>query len=155
MWDDIAVVEQPPTESDYPATEAPETGYGALVVWCAGPANSVRVRQRDISVHRVVIETTDAVGPVTRTERPRAQLDQDEIDADLNEYLAYAGIEPRPPGYRWFVKVPPELDPPELLWAEVNTALARLPAKANHPRDTKQALLGALPAILRSDKAVD
>ena len=151
MWDDVAVVEHPPTDLTDSATEAPETGYGALVVWCAGPAHTVRVPQRDLAAHHVVIETSDAAGAITRNERPRNQADQDEIDADLNDYLSDAGIAPRPAGYRWFITVPPTIDPPERLWQDLNKVLATLPATATHPRDTKRALQDALPALLRPE----
>lgn len=98
-WGDFPTVD---AHSDTPA-EFPESGWGALLCWIAGPENVERViRLRDdVGVTRVEVVTG---GVSDRSERATTADERDLVDAYIDEYLADAGVPPRPRGYRWYAR---------------------------------------------------
>jgi len=149
MWVDVPLVENRSSESEW-ATEAPDSGYGALVVWCAGADHTLRSHD-DMSRHRVVIECVDAAGSRTRAARPRTHWDQEQIEAAINDYLADAGVEARPFGFRWFIAVPRTVDPPDRFWLDLDRSLstAGLPP-APDPAEMRSAVAALVPRLLRA-----
>ena len=78
----------------------PDNGYGALSAWLGGPERTLRA----VDLARgefVVKEWVDGVV----TERQITDAELAEADDLVDEYLAEAGIPPRPRGYLWFTTV--------------------------------------------------
>ena len=67
------------------------------------------------------------------------EADLDSIDDDIDSYLADAGLPPRPRGYDWFIRRPPNRDPGEdAFWGAVrDAATATLRQDAVHPSTLK------------------
>jgi len=80
------------------------------------------------------------------TTHARTPQEQREVDADIGEYLAAAGAPPRPPGYRWYLRLPPGYDP-ERFWDTLNAALAAAEPAPVHPRDIARHLATLVPAL--------
>ncbi|MBT2535634.1 DUF5956 family protein [Arthrobacter sp. ISL-69] len=124
---------------------ATENGWGALVVWAAGQGNFVRVRaaagdRLGTVVHR--FQTGSAqLEPFVLTE-----ADLESIDDDIDSYLAAAELPPRPRGYDWFIRRPPNTDLGEdAFWDAVWAAsTATLPHDAVHPSTLKGSAKEAL-----------
>ena len=117
---------------------ATENGWGALVVWAAGQGNFVRVRaaageRYGTVVHRLQ-NGSERLEPFVLTEP-----DLESIDDDIDSYLADAGLPPRPRGYDWFIRRPPNTDPGEdAFWGAVwAAATATLRHDAVHPSTLK------------------
>lgn len=113
---------------------ATENGWGALVVWAAGPGNFVRVRP----------PSSDRFGSIVRRlpggEKERApfrltEADLSSIDDDIDSYLDEAGIPPRPRGFDWFIRRPTNDDTDdETFWGAVWAATTeRLPVDGLRP----------------------
>lgn len=83
--------------------EFPESGWGALLCWIAGPENVERIPRPhgDGGVTRVEVVTG---GASARSERATTADERDLIDNSIDEYLADAGVPPRPRGYRWYAR---------------------------------------------------
>ncbi|GGL87848.1 DUF5956 family protein [Micromonospora yangpuensis] len=109
--------------------ELPESTWGALVGWTAGTARMARVPDR-VESHSTVTTTNGPAGD-ERQVRPRTADEQADVDATINEYLQACGAPARPPGYRWFLRLPTGYSEARL-WAEVNEAL---PPSAINPAD--------------------
>jgi hypothetical protein len=105
--------------------EAIESGFGALVVWCAGPDHALRAPAADASQRQVTLQLTGPDGRQQRTLRPFTDADQTAIDDDINCYLTAAGVQPRPPGFRWFIRLPRHTSGPEVRQA-IETVLPRV-----------------------------
>jgi len=101
-WDDIAVVAEPPADG----TEAPDSGLGALVTWLVGPDHVIRVPASAVEVPVTRYSVERSGRPSENFRRPRTAAEQDELDEEFDEYLAEAGVRPRPRGYRWFALGP-------------------------------------------------
>jgi hypothetical protein len=86
----------------------PDNGWGATITWEAGPERAGRVAD-DVSAYHVVERTRAGNSRVVAERRtvPRTAADQDIIEESVNDYLAEAGIPPRPPGHAWYLKIPP------------------------------------------------
>ncbi|MCB5275770.1 hypothetical protein BJG92_03323 [Arthrobacter sp. SO5] len=107
---------------------ATESGWGALVVWVAGPGNFVRVPIADHERHgNVVYRRADG------SERSQSFLltkaDLQSIDDDIETYLAAAELPPRPRGYDWFIRRPSCIPVGEdefwgAVWAAATAALS-------------------------------
>jgi hypothetical protein len=133
-WDRVTTLT---TEPGGGLIELPESGWGALVGWLAGPAHLARRHDR-IDQHATVVTIVDAAGE-RRSTHARTAAEQDEIDADIDGYLRDAGIPARPSGYRWFLRLPPGLREDQF-WSGLNTALGESRPSPSHPRDTANAV---------------
>lgn len=84
---------------------SPENGWGALVVWAAGPGNFVRVRRathdRYGSAFRRLPDGSERSEPFLLTGADLAS-----IADDIDSYLDDAGLPPRPRGFDWFIRPP-------------------------------------------------
>jgi hypothetical protein len=92
--------------------ELPDNGWGMLVAYVAGPRRTRRVADR-LQDHRTVLLDSGRSGPAETVERERTDEDQDLIEEMTNEYLDRAGVPSRPRGYKWFLALPPCLQPYE------------------------------------------
>jgi hypothetical protein len=98
---------------------ATENGWGALVLWAAGPGNFARVRpavrDRFGSVVRRLPEGGEQRQPFMLSE-----ADMSSIDDDIDVYLAEADIPPRPRGFDWYIRCPLNYDlDDEAFWGVV------------------------------------
>ncbi len=98
-WDDVPVVKA----DSAGATEFPESGWGALLCWIAGPEDVVRVARVAGEVGVTRVEMVDGDSSVT-WERPTTVEERDAIEDSVDEYLVQAALPPRPRGYRWFAR---------------------------------------------------
>ncbi|PWK91191.1 hypothetical protein C8D88_1011224 [Lentzea atacamensis] len=119
-WDDFPVLPtEPVTARTEPAKKEihvgslhyallPDNGWGATIAWEAGPELAGRIAD-DVSAYHVVERTRAGNSRVIAEQRtvPRTEEDQDVIEESVNDYLAEAGIPPRPRGFAWYLKVPP------------------------------------------------
>lgn len=98
-WGEFPTVD---ADTDGP-NEFPESGWGALLCWIAGPENVVRVSRLpgDVGVTRVEVVTG---GVSARSERATTAEERYLVDESIDEYLADAGVLPRPRGYRWYAR---------------------------------------------------
>lgn len=113
---------------------ATENGWGALVVWAAGQGNFVRVPAAAGDRYGMVVHR-DRNGSERQQPFVLAEADLESIDDDIDSYLADAGLPPRPRGYDWFIRRPPNTDPGEDgFWSAVWAATtATLPHDAVQP----------------------
>ena len=116
-----------------------ENGWGALVVWAAGPGNFVRVPIADHERHGTVVyrwaDGSERSEPFLLT-----KADLQSIDDDIDTYLAAAELPPRPRGHDWFIRRPSRFPVGEdAFWGAVWTAAtAALSADdAVHPLTVK------------------
>ena len=86
--------------------ELDENGWGALIGWAAGPENLRRGPAVDDSARTVTLTRTDKNGTVIETIEAFTAHDRQIVDEEVNSYLADAGVEKRPGGFRWFVRLP-------------------------------------------------
>jgi hypothetical protein len=121
MWDSIAVAEP----SDRWA-ELDETGWDALIGWAAGPRNLCRFPNSDVG--RTVLVTCTRGGMTEQFEGPFTEDDRQAVDDSVNEYLADAGLPARPPGYRWFIRVPEAYDSAHAFHHDIHKAINQAPA---------------------------
>ena len=88
---------------------ATENGWGALVIWAAGPGNFARVRPASPDRFGFIARRLPGGGeqrqPFTLTE-----ADLSSINDDIDVYLAEAGIPPRPRGFDWFIRRPSDFE---------------------------------------------
>ncbi|WP_428962974.1 DUF5956 family protein [Micromonospora fluostatini] len=131
-WDDVALSPTAPTGPAGEYLELPESGWGALVGWTVGPARLVRCPDRPED-HTTVITTISPAGDDHQA-RPRTAAEQTDLDADINTYLHDAGLPARPPGYRWFLRLPAGHDE-DRFWNAVHESLNREQPTATHPAD--------------------
>lgn len=121
--------------------ELSESGWDAMLGYLAGPntlARHVETRQ-----HQVEETVTTAAG-VRTTYKPRTASDQAIIDEAANSYLRDVGLPTRPPGYRWFQRLPDDLTV-ENIDDVVHTALmaSGLPLD-HHPAEAVPVIRAAL-----------
>jgi hypothetical protein len=134
-WDGTPIVDEVPDGF----LELPDNGYGAVVGWCAGSANLVRLP--DSADNYTITVTCVTAGVTTKHDEQRTQEDQDTIDDLADCYLAEAGIpHGRPRGFRWFVRLPDGLTA-DGFWRLVNAHAA---ARGAHARDTAKGIGEAL-----------
>ena len=128
--------------------ELPESGWGALVAWVAGPA---RVARGVAGSHdSPVVETvTTAAGTTHRSERARTPTDQAEIDDDADAYLKDAGVPARPRGFRWFLRFPPRCADEDEFWTSLHSALDRDAPEARSPLEIRNAIEGIVEELFR------
>ncbi|MBN3498842.1 hypothetical protein JYA52_15160 [Arthrobacter pascens] len=124
---------------------ATENGWGALVVWAAGPGNVVRVPAAPRDRHTVVV-THYPDGSEHREPSMLSDAELESIDDDIDAYLDDAGLPPRPRGYDWFIRRPQNTGPgDDAFWAAVWSATAAsLPHEAMDPSKLKSPARDAL-----------
>lgn len=108
-WSDVELLRASADLSCY--IQLPEDGgWGVLIAWCAGH----RARYRPIGRR-----TSSAIRYPggERQEWPRKQSEQREMDEDVREYCAAAGIPPPPPSREWWVVRPNGLSDDEFFSA--------------------------------------
>lgn len=98
----------------------PDTGWGMLVAWLAGPDRLVRLVNNE--QHAVTVTVVQGTTTTTATE-PRTQSDQDTIDDGIDEYLSDAQVPTPPRGYRWYQRVPRGCDSLNDAYAHINVHL--------------------------------
>lgn len=116
-------------------------GWQALVAYLAGPD---RVRAVGQDRRLVRWSASDGTGGI----RPHSVSELDELETDLAEYLAHAGIEQPPPNVEWRLTLPQGLTE-EVFWARINSHFD--PAAYTRPgagRETAAALREELAALL-------
>ena len=101
--------------------ELDENGWGALIGWAAGPENLRRGPRQDDSARTVAVTRTDRDGNVVKSVEAFTAEDRHIVEEEANAYLAEAGVEQRPPGFRWFVRLPAQF----LSWDEFSAAATR------------------------------
>jgi hypothetical protein len=82
-----------------------ENGSELSVAFFAGEGRLGRAPDNDDRRYTVTV-TENEDGTTTRRVDPFTEDDRREVEALLNDDLAERGIPPRPPGFRWFLKVP-------------------------------------------------
>jgi hypothetical protein len=98
---------------------ATENGWGALVLWAAGPGNFVRVPKAmgdrfGKILHRLPNDG-DQSEPFLLTD-----ADLSAIDDDIDNYLAEADLPARPRGFDWYIRPPSGNDfAGEVFWSAV------------------------------------
>lgn len=131
------------------AIELPETGWGSLIAWIAGPAwvhpyrrrELPQVRQTSVDGSGTVISATD-----------RSADDQAVIDDDIAEFLQDAGV-PRPPRMtRWSLRRPAGLRD-EDFWAHLHSSMDRQCPSARHPLEIHRCVAPILLELLASGPA--
>jgi hypothetical protein len=127
------------------ATEAPEkcilpdTGWGALVAWYAGPTRVVRTPEKRVG--QVAVERVNRRQRVVhRSVEPLSPRESAGIDDDIDGYLGDAGVPPRPRGFRWVLRLPVRCPTEPEFWAAVYQGLDQDAPEAVHPRDIAPAL---------------
>ncbi|MCX4471412.1 hypothetical protein C5N14_28200 [Micromonospora sp. MW-13] len=126
-WDDVPLSPAPPIGDEY--IELPESGWGGLVGWCAGPARLIRVPDQ-VEAHITTVTRSSPAGD-EQYSRPRTYDEQAIADADINDYLHACGAPARPTGYRWFLRLPAGYSE-DRLWSDL---IGGLPSSAIHPAD--------------------
>jgi hypothetical protein len=101
--------------------ELDENGWGALIGWAAGPENLRRGPLQDDSARTVAVTRTDKDGNVVESVEAFTTEDRHIVEEEANAYLAEAGAEQRPPGFRWFVRLPAQFSS----WDEFSAAVTR------------------------------
>ncbi len=85
--------------------ELEESGWDALIGWCAGSGNLAYKDLNDAGRSVLVVTVHD--GHHAERREPFGLGDRNIVDEAVNSYLAEAEIPPRPSGYRWFIRIPP------------------------------------------------
>lgn len=113
---------------------ATENGWGALVLWAAGPGNFARVRPASRDRFGSIVRRLPGGGE-QRQPFMLTEADLSSIDDDIDVYLAEAGIPPRPRGFDWFIRRPSNYDlDDETFWGVVWAAtIERLPDDGLRP----------------------
>lgn len=90
-------------------TQLPYTGWFLLLAWAAGPDRAGRIPGtfNDALPSKLDLTAEDKQG----------------IRDDTNAFLAAAGIPPVPPGYVWFLALPPGVDSGDELWVRLGDLL--------------------------------
>lgn len=131
--------------------QATENGWGALVVWAAGPLHVLRVPAAPRNRETVVV-TSYSDGRETREPSRLTDADLESIDDDIDSYLAEAGLPPRPRGFDWYLH-PSGAVPagPDAFWAAVwEATIAGLPRDGLHPSRLRIAVAAAADRLYRS-----
>ena len=81
-----------------------EHGWDALGAWLAGPQRVGRMPEDDSS--RLVRVVCEAGGMITRRDEPFTPADRAIVEGYVNDFLAFAGVPPRPVGFTWFLLLP-------------------------------------------------
>lgn len=112
----------------------PENGWEALVLAVAGPGHGLRNPKHSVQKEISVVTTT--AGSTTVKNVPFTDQDQEIIDDFLDEYLVAAGLEPRPRGYDWYLRLPNGITSFDEISVLLNAALAEEDA-GGHPAQVR------------------
>jgi hypothetical protein len=77
-------------------------------------------------------------------EKPVAEEDQEIIGNTIDEYLVAAGLTPRPRGYVWFLRPPPELPTLWSLHEYLNEYINERNPQASFPGELRELLQASL-----------
>ncbi|MCP2323570.1 hypothetical protein HDA40_002077 [Hamadaea flava] len=141
-WEQIGRCDTDPTGRPH-IIELPESGWGALIAWLAPPDQVLRFP--DNQEHHTKVRTVAATDESQWRER-RSQTEQDALDEDVDSYLHDAVAPPRPRGYRWFLRLPSDLDD-DAFWARINSALNQAVPAPTHPMRIAKVVRHVLDAI--------
>ena len=97
---------------------ATENGWGALVLWAAGPGNFIKVRTAAHDRSGSIVRRLPGGGEQKKQFR-LTEADLSSIDDDIDVYLAEADILPRPRGFDWFIRRPSNDLDDETFWSVV------------------------------------
>ncbi|MEV4481800.1 DUF5956 family protein [Micromonospora coxensis] len=124
--------------------ELSESGWDAMLGYLADPATLARYAERQ--EHQVEVTVSDSTGEHTfRT--PRTSEDQAIIDEAANSYLRDVGLPERPTGYRWFQRLPDDLDVKDI--DETVYAAIKDLSRDHHPAEAVPAIRAALAELYR------
>lgn len=130
MWNDV-----PEAEASDSWAELTENGWGALIGWAAGKENLGRRRSSDAG--RTVTGFTERRGVKQFFEEPFTAADRQMVDDDIDEYLAEAGIPPRPRGYVWMIRVPEAYASPRDFMAAVDLEILKAAGSLVYPAELR------------------
>ncbi len=123
----------------------PESGWGAVVAWLAGPSwvypDAARVSDA------VVVTKSAGAGEASSYSTPRTDRDQVAIDEDISSYVMDAGVPAPPAGITWRMRHPQGLSE-EQFWNGVHRAMSERCPAARLPRDTIECLSSVLQEFL-------
>lgn len=144
MWESV-------TEggSDEGWAELDENGWGALIGWAAGPEN-LRRGPLDDSTRTVTVTRTDKDGSVTGSVEAFTAHDRRIVDEEANSYLADAGVEKRPAGFRWFVRLPGQFSSGEEFRDAVTGAVYAREPQLTHPAEIAPVMKQAVQRLYSS-----
>lgn len=92
----------PVTAQGHDWCQVGDSGWHMLLCWTAGPR---RVRRTpDLLTEQVVHHRS--TGERTARVRSRSAAEQAGVESDVNDYLAEAGVPPRPRGFAWHLLIP-------------------------------------------------
>jgi len=83
-----------------PGAEVPETGLSFLMAFLLGPEWVYRT-EGGTEARLVRVESSTGATEV----RSRSPAEQSDVDQDIDDLLAAAGVPARPPGYRWHFRL--------------------------------------------------
>lgn len=106
--------------------ELSENGWGAIASWFAGPENVVREPMGErTDLIRVTCELAD--GTVKSFTETITEAEVPGIENDIDAYLEDSGLPARPHGFRWFLKLPANVQDAEMFWRLLVEADMRMP----------------------------
>lgn len=111
----------PPLEAESGWVEVSENGWGALIAWAAGPENLRRTPRSDEG--RTVRASCTTGGTTREWTEPFTAEDRRSVDDSINEFLLDAAIPAQPPGYVWFIRVPPHFSSADAFLGAVNAKM--------------------------------
>lgn len=144
MWESI-----PAGRPDEGWAELDENGWGALIGWAAGPEN-LRRGPADDSNRTVTVTRTGKDGSVTESAEAFTAGDRRTVDDDTNSYLADAGVEKRPGGFRWFVRLPGQFPTWEEFSGAVTGAVYAREPQPSHPAEIAPVMKQAVQRLYSS-----
>jgi hypothetical protein len=126
------------------AIELPESGWGALIAWLAGPTWAHPDPAR---VLPPVTVSVISAGATSEAKFDRTPEDQTSIDDDIAAYLADADVPPQPRAMWWSLRRPAGMDEPSF-WTQVHQSMYKQCPDARLPREIRACLTRVLAAIL-------
>ncbi|MFF5794746.1 DUF5956 family protein [Paeniglutamicibacter sp. NPDC012692] len=106
--------------------ELTENGWGAIASWFAGPENVMREPMgKRTDLVRVTCEKPE--GTSTSWTETITEAEIEEIEDDIDGYLADSGLPSRPHGYRWFLRLPSGIKDESDFWSRLNEAAFKMP----------------------------
>lgn len=134
MWETVPVSEPSPGW-----VELDDNGWGALIGWVAG-AENLRRSPVDDRARTVTGTRTYPDGSVEEFNVPFTAEDRAIVDESANSYLADAGVEERPGGFRWFLWLPEQFSSWKDFSSTVTRAVYAVDPKPVHPADIRSAM---------------
>lgn len=125
--------------------EAPANGWGALVTWTAGPANTYREPVTVGERHTEVLVVAN--GAEVHQPSALSDIQLESVEDDIDSYLAAASIPAVPRGYAWFIRRPLMCRTEAAFWAAVTHGVKKLAPEAEHPLELRLVLDGVLRSL--------